>query len=185
MPFLGRPPVPELSTTPRRTPARDGRRLRRRPALPARLDGRRLGHARRDSPLEELLPDQARRREIERGDPGLRRQAGEGVILGRGAAVVLHDDPRVLHVLLDGPLEARVRQAMAIEDIDRATAAAPARRASTASAAPTSRTLYGVDLHEPGIFHLVLDSTAIALGDCVELIAAAAEARAAAPSRRR
>jgi hypothetical protein len=39
-----------------------------------------------------------------------------------------------------------------------------------------------VDLHEPGICHLVLDSTAIPLADCVELIAAAAEARA---SRRR
>ena len=38
--------------------------------------------------------------------------------------------------------------------------------------------LYGVGLHEPGICHLVLDSTAIPLEDCVELIAAAAEARA-------
>ena len=37
--------------------------------------------------------------------------------------------------------------------------------------------LYGVAVREPGVFHLVLDSTVLALGDCVELIAAAAHAR--------
>jgi hypothetical protein len=37
--------------------------------------------------------------------------------------------------------------------------------------------LYGVNVREPGIFHLVLDSTAIALEDCVELIADAAARR--------
>ena len=38
--------------------------------------------------------------------------------------------------------------------------------------------LYGVRVHEPGVFHLVLDSTVLALGECVELIAAAARAHA-------
>jgi hypothetical protein len=40
-------------------------------------------------------------------------------------------------------------------------------------------TLYGVDLKEPGVFQLILDSTAIALDDCVDLIARAAVARRA------
>ena len=44
-------------------------------------------------------------------------------------------------------------------------------------------TLYGVDPHDPGVCHLVLDSTAIRLDDCVELIAAAANARRRAISR--
>ena len=87
--------------------------------------------------LEELLPDQALRREIEREIHDL-AAAGSGVILGRGAAVILHDDERALHVLLDGPVEARVRQAMEIEGVDRQTAERR-RSASTASAAPTSR----------------------------------------------
>ena len=87
--------------------------------------------------LDELLPDQALRGEIEQEIHEL-AAGGEGVILGRGAAVILHDDERALHVLLDAPEEARVRQAMEIEGIDRETAE---RRltASTASAARTSR----------------------------------------------
>ena len=71
--------------------------------------------------LDELLPDQALRAEIEQEIHEL-AAGGEGVILGRGAAVILHDDERALHVLLDGPEEARVRQAMEIEGIDRETA---------------------------------------------------------------
>src|SRR5512141_1352699 len=37
-----------------------------------------------------------------------RADSGHGVILGRAGAVVLRDDPRALHVRLDGPREARV-----------------------------------------------------------------------------
>ena len=36
---------------------------------------------------------------------------GRGVILGRAAALVLCGDPRALHVRLDGPRDARLRQA--------------------------------------------------------------------------
>jgi len=68
---------------------------------------------------DELLPDEARRRELEREVRAFAEQ-GRGVILGRGAAALLRDGP--LHVLLDGPEEARIRQAMAIERIDRAAA---------------------------------------------------------------
>ena len=103
---------------------------------------------------------------------------GAGVILGRGAAVILHDDERALHVLLDGPKEARVRQAMEIEGIDREAAERRLHRVDRFRRAYIE-TLYGVDPHEPGICHLVLDSTAIALDDCVELIVRAAAARAA------
>ena len=103
------------------------------------------------------------------------------MIVGRGAAVILHDHEHALHVLLDGPRESRVRQAMEVEEIDRATAEHRLTRVDRFRRAYID-TLYGVDLHEPGICHLVLDSTAIPLEDCVELIAAAAEVRA---SRRR
>src|SRR3954469_8156551 len=43
---------------------------------------------------------------------------GRGVILGRAGAVVLADDPRALHVRLDGPPEARVAQAMRLSGVD-------------------------------------------------------------------
>jgi len=84
---------------------------------------------------------------------------------------------RVLHVLLDGTVEARTRQAMVIEDIDRATAHHRLVRVDRFRRAYLED-LYGVRVHEPGVFHLVLDSTVLALGECVELIAAAARAHA-------
>ena len=122
--------------------------------------------------LDELLPDQALRAAIEQEIHDL-AAGGEGVILGRGAAVILHDDERALHVLLDGTKEARVRRAMEIEGVDRETAKRRLHRVDRFRRAYIE-TLYGVDLKEPGMCHLVLDSTAIPLDDCVELIALAA-----------
>jgi hypothetical protein len=122
---------------------------------------------------EELLPDQARRRELE-AEVQTFAAAGEGVILGRGAVVLLQDDPRALHVFLDGPVEARTRQAMAIEGIDRPTAERRLARIDRFRRAYLED-LYGVDVHEPGVVHLTLDSTAVPLDACVEIIAAAAQ----------
>ena len=58
-----------------------------------------------------------------------------------------------------------------IEGIDRETAKRRLARMDRFRRAYLE-SLYGVDLREPGLFHLVIDSTAIALGDCVEIIAA-------------
>ncbi len=124
--------------------------------------------------VDELLPDQARRREIEQEIRDL-ATAGAGVILGRGAAVVLRDDARALHVLLDGPEEARVRQAMELEGVDRETAERRRDRVDRLRRAYLED-LYGVDPRGAGVFHLVLDSTAFPLDACVELILTAARA---------
>ncbi len=69
--------------------------------------------------LEDLVPGDARRREIEAELEAMH----DGVVLGRAAAVLLRDDPRVLRVLLTGPPERRIEQAMRWEGIDRHTAA--------------------------------------------------------------
>jgi cytidylate kinase len=39
------------------------------------------------------------------------------------------------------------------------------------------RQFYGVDIHDSGLYHVVLDSTVIELQACVELIARAAHSR--------
>jgi cytidylate kinase len=182
VPFLGRPDVPAL---------RDGRE---RAAEEERAGGEGIGTgtARLLSwaaslavswgtpaglTVEELLPDEARRKELEAEVEAFARD-GAGVILGRGAAVVLHDDPRAVHVLLDGPVEARVRQAMEIEGIDRPAAEQRLRRVDRFRRAYLED-LYGLSVREPGAFHVVLDSTAMPLAACVEIIAAAAAARPA------
>lgn len=124
---------------------------------------------------EELLPGEVTRRELE-AELLAFAEGGAGVILGRAGVAVLRDDPRALHVLLDGPVEARVRQAMAIEGIDRETARRRLDRVDRFRRAYVED-LYGVKMREPGVFHLTLDSTALPLEDCVELIAHAADAR--------
>ena len=125
--------------------------------------------------LEDLVPGDARRREIEAELSALQATGG-GVVLGRAAAVLLRDDPRVLRVLLTGPPERRIEQGMAIQGIDRATAARRLERTDRARLA-YHQTLYCVDPRAPHLYHLMVDSTSIPLEVCVELLAAAVESR--------
>jgi cytidylate kinase len=110
----------------------------------------------------------------------LRRQAatGEGVLLGRAATLVFRDDPRVLRARLDGPPEARERQAMELGGPDQATVH-HARRATDHAHAEYARRFYGADLADASLYHLVLDTTAISLDDAVEILATAARSVAA------
>jgi len=61
-------------------------------------------------------------------------ETGEGVILGRGGAVVLREHPQALRVRLDGPVERRVRQAMRIQNVDEETARRTVRQLDRAHA---------------------------------------------------
>jgi cytidylate kinase len=108
----------------------------------------------------------------------LREQAatGNAVILGRAAAVVLRDDERALHVRLDGPVDRRIAQAAALEDIDAHEAERRLKQNDKAREGYV-RHYYRADARDPRLYHLVIDSTAIPLGACVEIIAAAARAR--------
>jgi cytidylate kinase len=110
----------------------------------------------------------------------VRATTGGGVVLGRGGAVVLGSIPGVLHVKLDGPREARVRQAMQLEGIDQHTAE---RRLDANDRARIGyvRRSYGIDPENSDLYHLRIDSTALDLDTCVELIVAAARSRARQP----
>jgi cytidylate kinase len=128
----------------------------------------------------EMIDEQAYRRETERVIWEL-AAAGSGVVLGRAAAVVLRDDPRALHVRLDGPVARRIAQAMAGEGIDRQTAERRLAKTDRAREAYVAH-LYRTDARDPGLYHLVIDSTVIPLDACVELVVQAARARTAASS---
>jgi hypothetical protein len=99
-----------------------------------------------------------------------------GVTVGRGGAVVLSDVPWALHVLLGGPLEARLQQRIRLEGIDHETAASR-QKVNDGSRISYVRRAYGVEGTDPSLYHLVLDSTAIDLDTCVELIVTASRAR--------
>jgi cytidylate kinase len=96
---------------------------------------------------------------------------GGGVILGRGAAVVLGRD-RGFHVRLDGPAERRVVQGAAIEGISEEQARDRLRAADKARTAYVRR-LYRCDPADASLYHLVIDSTVIPLDTVTELIVAA------------
>ena len=109
-----------------------------------------------------------------------RASVSGGVALGRGGMVVLRDVPHALHVQLSGPREARVRQGMALERVDRETAERH-QEAEDEARVGYVRRAYGVDGADPRLYHLVLDSTALDLDACVELIVAASRARTRDP----
>ena len=97
------------------------------------------------------------------------------VILGRGGAMALSGYPGAFHVRLDGPPARRARRGAAWEGVDLDTAKARLIETDTARA-KSLRRLYGKDPSDPALYHLVVDGTAMAVDDVVELIAAAAEA---------
>ena len=119
-----------------------------------------------------------------RSEELLHRQAqrGDGVILGRAAVAVLREDPRVLRVRLDGPPERRIEQAVRMFGAQR-EAAADAVRKLDRTHDLFLRQFYGVEIRDPSLYHLVIDSTALGVGACVELIVAASRAlRVPAPA---
>ncbi|HEX2048568.1 MAG TPA: cytidylate kinase family protein, partial [Acidimicrobiales bacterium] len=103
-----------------------------------------------------------------------------GVAVGRGGMVILRSVPWALHVYLGGPQDARVAQRMALEGIDRATAEARQEAEDRARVSYVSL-VYGVDGRDPAWYHLMLDSTALDVDTCVELIVTAARARSRHP----
>lgn len=104
--------------------------------------------------------------------------ASGGVLLGRAGAVVLASDPRALHVRLDGPPEARVTRAMALQGADEETATRAQRETDRAREAYVEN-LYGISPRTASLYHLVIDATALPFDTCIELIERAARARLA------
>jgi cytidylate kinase len=94
------------------------------------------------------------------------------VILGRAGGAAFRDEPGVLRVRLFGPEEARIAQAARIEDVDAATARQRLPEVDRARAQYVQR-LYGVDIDDPDLYHLQIDSTVVPVDACADLIVAA------------
>ncbi len=131
------------------------------------------GWATGTNPLEEHTFRQQAEKVIEE-----RAEAG-AVILGRAAALVLSEHETALHVRLHGPEAARTAQAVRIGATTEEDAERTRRDADRARDAYVKH-LYGADPADPRHYHLVLDSTAIPLETCAEVIVTAARSRAAA-----
>ncbi|MCW2621655.1 MAG: uncharacterized protein JWL64_1257 [Frankiales bacterium] len=97
------------------------------------------------------------------------------VVLGRAGSAAFRDTPGVLRVRLYGPRDRRITQAARLEGIPVATAAARIGDVDQSRAAYVRR-LYGVDIHDAGLYQLQIDSTALPHEACVDLIVRAYEA---------
>jgi cytidylate kinase len=98
--------------------------------------------------------------------------AAGAVILGRAGAAAFRDRPDVLRVRLFGPPEARIAQAGQIENVDPPAARQLLPEVDRARAQYVRR-LYGVSIDDPDLFDLQLDSTALPLEACADLIVTA------------
>ncbi len=126
-----------------------------------------------DGVLESAMPVQDGVMFREQAEAIIRRALPDGaVILGRAGAAALRDEPDVLRVRLFGPPEARIARAAGVEGIDRETATRRLAEVDHARAHYVKR-LYGCDIDEPALYHLHLDSTAIPLDTCADIVLAA------------
>jgi cytidylate kinase len=100
-----------------------------------------------------------------------------GVITGRNGALILADWPGALHVLLDAPLAQRIERAAQESGIDVKRAAQRQKREDQVRA-DMSIQFYGWDPREPTGYHLVVNTGAMDLDTCVEIIAQAARVKA-------
>jgi cytidylate kinase len=98
--------------------------------------------------------------------------ASGAVILGRAGGAAFTKEPGVLRVRLFGPREARIAQAARIENVDMPTARQRLPSVDRARAQYVRR-LYCVSIDDPELYQLQIDSTALPLGACADLIVAA------------
>lgn len=143
----------------------------------ARMPSATLGGMEAYMPHQNLISEEEF---VARTESAIRDMAGRtgGVVLGRAAALVLTGRSDALHVRLDGPPEGRIDQAMRLLGVDRETATAQQRETDRARAAYVKH-FYRVDPASTQLYHLVLDSTAIPLEMCIDLIVKVAMTRRA------
>ena len=102
------------------------------------------------------------------------------VIVGRAAAIVIGQVDAALHVRIDGNRDLRVLRAAEALNLSNEESARRLNETDRARGLYV-RHFYGVDWSAAGLYHVVLDSTAITLAACTDIIIAAAADRFGTP----
>ena len=100
-------------------------------------------------------------------------QTGNAVIVGRGAAYVLHDHPHVLNVFVRASERVRVRHVQEARGLDEEQARRRLKRVD-ANRAAYVRQVYNHDWLHPSHYHMVLDSGKLGYERAADVILAAA-----------
>ena len=101
-------------------------------------------------------------------------EIGDVMIVGRGGQVVLQENPHVLHIRVQAPLEARIRYLMERMGIDREEAEDQIHQ-SDKDRARYLRHFHGVDWDEPTLYHLVINTGKITVDTATHLISETAQ----------
>jgi cytidylate kinase len=142
-------------------------------AVLAPLAGGVLGAGTDCAPPEAVPPPDDAAFFREQAEAIMRKALATGaVILGRAGGAAFREEPGVVRVRLFGPVEDRIAQAARIEDVDVDMAGQRLPEVDRARAQYVRR-LYGVDIDDPDLYHLQIDSTVLPLDACADLIAAA------------
>jgi cytidylate kinase len=106
-------------------------------------------------------------------------QSDDVVLMGRGGQWLLRHIPHALHVRVTAPFDVRIAR-LAQPTGGEMGKTSPSRplsnevRRDDAGRAGRVRHLYGVDIRDPALYHLVINTTQIAVAAAVELLAAIA-----------
>jgi cytidylate kinase len=124
----------------------------------------------------ERIDASERRIRAELGEFLARASTEGGVVLGRGGAVILADEPTALHVLLTGPRDGRVARVAEREGIGAAEAGQRVR-AHDRARREYLRRVFDADADDRTLYHLIVDTVALGIDASVEIVLAAARAR--------
>lgn len=102
------------------------------------------------------------------------------VVLGHGGAIVLASTPRALHAYVGGSREGRIERVISLRGIDRASAAREVTEHDHARR-DYVRNVYGIDVNDPALYHLMIDTVSLGIDICVDLIVAASDSLAGRP----
>ncbi len=104
-------------------------------------------------------------------------RAGNVVIVGRGGAYILRDDPDALHVFLRAPESVRVKAAMQRQKIASEEEAKKKLKQTEENWTSYIRQVYGHDRTHPAHYDMVLDTGRLGYDATVEAILAALKSR--------
>jgi len=102
---------------------------------------------------------------------------GDIVVLGRGSQMILRDLPGALHVLAIAPQELRIERLTAREGISTEEATRRVHEGDRARAA-FHRKFWKVDVNDPSLYDLTLETSRLPFEVGAELVAAAARGKA-------
>jgi cytidylate kinase len=141
----------------------------------ARLPNVSLGGMDVHLPQRGIVPEEEFVRRTEHVIKEMADRDEGAVILGRAAQIVLAGHPAALHVRLDGPRKrriARIQESMEVSAEEAERLLTDNDRARTAYV----KHFYRADPADPGLYHLVIDSTRLAATACTDMVVTAAHA---------